>query len=492
MTHSFLHQTDSQRWTTYTFSVVLLLAIYRLLVVQWSGIPLDLEEVYYLSWSDRLEFGYFSKPPMIAALLGLVTAWFGESALAIKSVSIILHSAAALVVFALARELYDLKTAVISALAFQLMPIVGVISLFSSTDAPLIFFWALTLYAFVRAVKSPAQLRWWLLTGLFAGLGLLSKYTIGVLAIGLLFYLLSGPQRQLLRSKGLWLGLLVAALVWLPNILWLIEHDFITLNHTKNISGIEGEVGGWSTFGEFFSSQIIVFGPIFFIGMLFWLWRPSVWSDKSSRLLLSASLPLLLLIFMQSYSSEANINWASPAYIGLMIVAVHWMLLHARKWLVVGISLNFLLLSGVYHYHALADLMDIQLTRKTDPYFKRLGWEELGMALRPMLKQHQGVSLISDNRKVLGLMAYHVANGGERPLVRSWNPSGAWRHQYDLYNNVENYPQGEFFFLSYEPVNDAVLERFAEHESKGILRVRIYEDLQLHLYVYWVKDFQGY
>jgi len=478
-------------WERYALPLVLLLAIYRLAVLALGDIPLDTEEVYYLSWSDRLDLGYFSKPPLLAAMLALVTGVFGESVFVIKSISVLMHTATALVVWRLGSALYDERSGAVAALVFQAMPIVGVISMATTTDAPLLLFWSLTLLGFVHALRSDAW-RWWLFTGLMAGLGLLSKYTMGVLAVGLLlFLLLQSEYRASLRSPGLWLGLFAALLVWSPNLWWLSQHDFITLSHTRHISGVEQAAGDWISLRDFLLSQIGVFGPVSAVVLLLIVGRASVWREPANRLLLLASLPLLLVISLQSYLSEANMNWASPAYIGLGIVVTAWMLQHARRWLLAGLALNLALLSLLYHYHALADLAGIQLTRKSDPYFKRLGWRELGTQLLAWRRQYPQAALLSADRKLLAQLGYH-SRELQRPLLRAWNPDGQWGNQYDLYNDIADHPHGEFLLLSERPLNADVLQRFSRAQLLDVLQVKVYADLQLSVHVYRVSGFKGY
>lgn len=480
---------DDVPWRLAGLGLVLLLAAYRLLVLAFGDIPLDTEEVYYLSWTDRLEFGYFSKPPLLPALLGSVTGLFGESILAIKSISLALHTLTALVVYAIASELYDQRTAAFSAVGFQLMPIVGLLSLFTSTDAALLFFWALTLWGFIRAIRSRGY-GWWLFTGLVAGLGLMSKYTMGVLSLGLLAHLLIG-RRELLWSARLWAGIGVALLVWSPNLAWLARHEFITVAHTQHISGVERAVLSFDHLRDFLLSQILVFGPVMAITVFFWIWRTTVWREQANRLLLLASLPMLAVISLQSLISEANINWASPTYIGLLIVATHWMLQHARRWLFGGLVLNLLLLSTVYHYHALADATGVELTARVDPYRKRLGWDELGAQLRELRRDYPGTGLLSSERKLLAQLGYHAADPRRLP-VYTWNPGGVWNSQYALYRDVRDHPDGAYLWLSSLPLDEEVLKRFSVHRELAVLTVRVYADLRLNLHVYYVEDFLGY
>ena len=468
------------------------LALYRLLVIAYGDIPLDVEEAYYYSWTGHLDAGYFSKPPLLAWTLAGFTALLGDSAAVIKSIAVLFYSGAALVVYALGARLYAPRTGAWAALGFQSLPIVGVLSLFTSTDAPLMLFWAATLYGFVRAVDSD-RAGWWLFTGLMAGLGLLSKYTIAALAVGLLLALLAEPRwRRLLRSPRLWLGLAVALLVWSPNLWWLAEHRFVTLSHTRHITVDIPRAGAWGNLGGFLLGQVGAFGPLLALALLASVWRRSLWAEQANRLLLLASLPLLLLVCAQAWHNEANLNWASPAYIGLGLLLTHWLLRHARRLLIASIALNLLLLSGMYHYHALADALDVQLTRKTDPYFKRLGWAELGRQLVPIRQRYPQAALLSDSRKLLALLGYHARLSGQMPALRAWNPSAQWGNQYDLYDDIAQHPLGDFLFVSRHELAPDVLDRFDQAELVAVIRARVYVDLAHRVYVYHVSGFKGY
>jgi 4-amino-4-deoxy-L-arabinose transferase-like glycosyltransferase len=468
------------------------LALYRLLVIAYGDIPLDVEEAYYYSWAAHLEAGYFSKPPLLTWVLAGVTGLLDDSPAVIKSISVFFYSGAALVIYALGARLYAPRTGAWAALTFQSLPIVGVLSLFTSTDAPLMLFWAATLYGFVRAADSDSA-RWWLFTGLMAGLGLLSKYTIGALAVGLVFALLAEPRwRGLLRSPRLWLGVVAALLVWSPNLWWLADHRFVTLNHTRHITVDIPRAGAWGNIGQFLLGQVAAFGPLLALALLASVWRRSLWSERANRLLLLSSLPLLLLVCAQAWHNEANLNWASPSYIGLGLLLTHWLLRHARRLLIASVALNLLLLSGMYHYHALADTFGVQLTRKTDPYFKRLGWAELGQQLVPIRRRYPQAALLSDSRKLLALLGYHARLNGRMPLLRAWNPSRHWSNQYDLYDDIAAHPQGDFLFVSRRELPAEVLGRFARAELTAVVTARVYVDLAHRVYVYHVSGFKGY
>jgi len=463
------------------------LLLYRFWVLWALQPPMDLEETYYLYWSSQPALGYYSKPPMVAWLLALFTELFGVTPLVVKSVSLTLHSLAALLIYDTGRRLWSPAAGLAGALTFYSLPVIGTLSLFTSTDAALHFYWALTLWAFVRA-RDTDRLGWWLLTGLAAGLGLLSKYTMGVMAIGLLGYLLSTPaQRPLLRSLGLWLGILVAALVWAPNLWWNAQHDFISFRHTAEISQLDHALLRPDELLAFLGPQWPMFGVL--LAPLL-IWQLSRCRDEGARLLLWVSLPMLAVISLQALLAEANINWASAAYVGLGLLAGSCLWRTRRGWLAIAVAFNLLLLSGAYHYHALADGLGVELTARQDPYRKRLGWEALGAQLHPILAESDHSLLVSEDRKLLAYLGYYAVDWP--PAVARWNPDGRVISQYDLERHDLQMAGRRVVFVSRQPLDDTVLSRFEQARARGELQVQVYPDLTLRIHVYEMTGFKGY
>ncbi len=75
-------------WKLLALTAVLF--VYRLWVIQHSGISLFFDEAQYWDWSKHLAWGYFSKPPLIAGLIWLSTAVFGSSELGVKMIVMLL------------------------------------------------------------------------------------------------------------------------------------------------------------------------------------------------------------------------------------------------------------------------------------------------------------------------------------------------------------------------------------------------------------------
>ena len=96
-------------------------------------------------------------------------------------------------------------------------------------DAPLIAAWAATLYYMERALL--ADRNWaWLGMGIAFGLGILSKYTLGLLGpAALLFVILDPASRRWLRRPHPYLAAALALLLFSPVIIWNFQHDWASI-----------------------------------------------------------------------------------------------------------------------------------------------------------------------------------------------------------------------------------------------------------------------
>lgn len=75
--------------------------------------------------------------------------------------------------------------------------------------------------------------RWWMGAGVGIGLGMLAKYTMGFLVVGVVVGVLCTKMRRYLRSGWLWLGVLLATGIFLPNVLWEWKRDFVSLEFLR-------------------------------------------------------------------------------------------------------------------------------------------------------------------------------------------------------------------------------------------------------------------
>src|SRR5262249_19776929 len=304
-------------------AVLGILTVVRLIGLKFSVVDLFFDEAQYWARSREPAFGYLTKPPLLAWVIAGAERICGSSEACVRAPAPVLYFGTCLVVFAIARHLYDETVAFFAALATALTPGVIFSTRVISTDVPLLFFWALALLAYVKLVTGGDR-RWSIVLGVALGLGLLAKYAMVYFLLGIaLAAWLDRDSRPLLQRADFWLALALAALIVLPNLYWNLTHGLATFRHTgDNIQGSGFKINPLRAF-EFIGSQFAVFGPILFAVLLAGFARmASPKLPRADRLMLAFALPPLLLITITAIMSRAFANWAATAFISGSIVVV--------------------------------------------------------------------------------------------------------------------------------------------------------------------------
>jgi 4-amino-4-deoxy-L-arabinose transferase-like glycosyltransferase len=195
-----------------------------------------IDEFYYLSCSARLDWGYVDHPPAAPALLRVSRLLLGDGLLALRVPAAL---AAAILVFGtgvMARRLgAGACGQLIACGALLSAPLVLVMSSFYSVNAFEILLWSALTWILVE-IELRREPRLWLLFGLVAGVALMNKHTVVVLAVALAVGLVASRARRHLASPWLWLGIAVAALIFAPNLVWQIDHGWPSLEFYHNAS----------------------------------------------------------------------------------------------------------------------------------------------------------------------------------------------------------------------------------------------------------------
>ena len=473
------------------------LTAWRLLAVWHLDLELYADEAQYWSWSLTPDWGYYSKPPMVAWLIALTTGIFGDAELGVRAATFLIWPLTALGLYLLTRRLFDgepwaERAAFWSAVAFACLPMTFLGGVLITTDGPLLLFWTLTLYFLAGAL---ARNRWrdWLLVGAAAGLGLLSKYSMVFLAPAFLVYLLTTPEhRRLLMSAKPYAAAGVALAVLSPNLLWNARHDFVSFQHTAEISQLDRAWLNPDAFLAFAGAQFGVFGPVMALGLLLLTLRPkALLMDRRLAFLAAFSLVPLAAFLGLSLLSRAFANWAAFAYTaGTVLVVVTWIARDRHRWLAWALGLNVALGGVLYHYHDLARAIDIELTRKTDPYARITGYRALGREVQRLLAAHPEARLLGDDRKSFASLLYYT-----RPLSRDaayLNPSRRIGDHFALTANVALRPAGSYILVS-KGRTGAELERwFTEVQALEHIHVRTHRDHALDYEAWLVRGFRGY
>lgn len=444
------------------------------------------DEAQYWTWAKALDWGYYSKPPMVAWAIALTTALFGDSAFAIRLSSPLFHFGTALLLFAIGRMTFSERVGFWASLTYATLPAVTLSSTLASTDPALLFFWALALFGFLKA-EQDNRLRWWLLTGLAAGLGGLSKYNMLFFGASALLYLYQrGTLALQLKNPRLWVGGLLALVIYLPNFFWNAQHGFVSYLHTSDNAEGEGFSLNPGQLLEFLAGQLAVFGPLLF-PLLLWL------MVKGRSRFKPFVTPMLLAILLISLLSRAHANWAAPIYVAATLMVVVWLLETGRqRWLAASIALHLTLAALFYSFQPLVEFSGIQLSRKSDPFRRLKGQHELAEGARALLEKFPDAKLVSEERRVVATLMYYLREGNKPAKIYKWNPKGIVQDHYDLITDMNASKGADFIMIARTDDPRKFFPYFREHGRMQPIAIPLYPDYSLTYRVYLLEDFKGY
>jgi len=468
------------------FSAVILFA-YREWITQSAPIHLFFDEAYYFGWSQSLDWGYYSKPPMVAWLIRITTDLFGSSEWAIKLASPLLYSITSLILFSIGQRLHSTRAGLYAGLLFLTMPLVSFNSLFITTDAPLLFFWTLALLLFLKALESN-QWAVWILAGVVGGLGLLSKYTFILFPAGFLVYAsISKEGRELLANPRFWVACAIAILLLLPNLWWNYQYDFISFQHTAEISQQSEYSFSFVRLIKFLGTQLAVVGPVSALALVAAIFMLNKVSH--SKLLWAIFLPIFLVICYQALSARANINWGAPAYVtGILLVAILFSARKYQKVLTVAVSINILLMAGFYHYTNIQEALGFEPTEKNNPYSRIQGWYELSEEIAPSLAKYPDLIIASESRKVAAYFGFY--RNPKNLNARALDLDNHIKSHYELLYPVSNEPDASFLFLSERLDENALKHYFKQAEHLDYKKVKVMHGLERQVFVTLVKGYK--
>lgn len=264
------------RWPASEWRIVAALALAKLLfqLITFHGYGIFRDELYYLACGRHLAWGYVEFPPLIAVLARAVTTILGDSLFAIRLLPAVAGAGLVVVTAMIARELGGGRFAQgLAGLAVIVVPAWMSIDHILNTNAFEPLFWAGCVWLALRAWNT-GDSRYWLGFGVVAGLGLQNKHAMLFFGFGLVIGLLLTPLRKSFAQRNLWLGGAIAALIFLPNILWQISLGWPTLEFLQNAVKYKNAI---LTPWQFFTTELgLTVGavPIWIAGLWFLFFHP--------------------------------------------------------------------------------------------------------------------------------------------------------------------------------------------------------------------------
>ena len=423
--------------------IVLTFILLRVFAIISTPLELSADEAQYWLWSKELNWGYFSKPPMIAWLIHVSNNIFGDYDYSIRILAPVIHGINALVIFRLSQEINDNYLAhFLSSLIWLTLPIVGVGSFLMSTDTPLMLIWTTSLLVTVKSYNSD-NVFLWSLAGLIAGLALYAKYAALYLPLGLIiFYIINFQNEKNIKLRGLFLFVLNFIIVSLPNVIWNYFNNFHTINHLSSNAVIDAP--SYSLFGSltFLIAQVAILGPLLFIVFLLTAYNIKR-LNKLSIFLLYFIFPVYILMFVQGFFSEANANWAASALPAITILCGYFLSNHI-KLAVLTIFSNFFICVFILIVSFNGNLIFLDL--KSDPLRKLKGWNILSEDLKNTISKKKSDVVLVDRRGIAAELIYYLRN--ENIKIRVPESSKSPSNHYQLHYPLTDEENKIFYYAS--------------------------------------------
>lgn len=431
--------------------------------------PIDLsgDEAQYWDWSRRLDYSYYSKGPAVAWIIRGSTQLLGNTMFAVRLPAVVMYAGITLGVYALANRVFGSeRVALLAAGLLQLSPIFLFLSMAMTIDTPLVLCWTWASY-FAALAMFDAK-RWaWPVAGLLVGIGFLAKYAALLWLLGLLAFLLtSRGARQRAWWPGIVLAVVLAGACTIPVIAWNWQHDWVSLRHVAKQTGAAGGSILRGNLPEFVGSQIAIVGPtiVMMIGAAVWRLRKgggsgpalTLWPGVEERkwFLLCIGLSMLIPVIGVSLFAKAQVNWAGPAYVTLIVLAGGFLAdrwaseTGRRRWrgwvvatVVIGLCAHVIGRDTALIIRALKPLgINEKMLARLDGLSRLRGWKELGVRVANeaagLAPTSSGpVMILCDDYMQTALMAFYVPGQPRTFYAGSYFTDAKRMTQYDLWDD---------------------------------------------------------
>lgn len=294
----------------------LVIGLAALHVALATALPLVEDEAYYRLWATVPSAGYYDHPPMVAWGIALGEALFGASDLAARAASIAATSLVVLITARIAARISgDIATGFRAALLLATMLPVMAFGFVATPDPWSVLFWTAAVWALIEVQKGGSRI-WWLAVGLFAGLGVLAKFTNLFFGVALILWLVASRDgRRHLKDWQVWAGAALGLVVLIPFARWNLQNDWIGFERQF------GRIAGPSRFSlmhfaMFWLSLVVLVTPGTFALTLRGMARRA-----APPVLIWLIAPILLYLTWHALKSVAGGQWLAPIFPILAVMA---------------------------------------------------------------------------------------------------------------------------------------------------------------------------
>ena len=412
------------------------LLILKLIAIYFTEFTLYGDEAQYWLWSQSPALGYYSKPPLLAWFLSVYSFFFSDSFFTLKVFPIIIYLLISFGIYQICLKLFLSKnSSVLCSASFLIIPAASLSSFLISTDLLLLLFWSLTMVKLLEIRNNDSIINFFLL-GLFLGLAFLAKYAAIYFFISLVLLIIVDKKTLSVFKKKpfrVLIFLTTFLFVLLPNIFWNLNNGWVTLSHTSDNANLQNL--NLNLYGplEFIGAQLLMLGPVFILSFIF-LFK-HFYLDFENKFLLIFSIPIILIVLLESFLVRANANWAAPALISIFILLFRLINLKNVKL----VNINF-----IFNYFIAVCFWGLIMVSPNFKVFDRIsGINEFSKDLLEIIKQKD---LVISDRIIFSNISYEIKDKSNKILMPYKKNSTITNH-FQMKSPLNTNQKEDFYFI---------------------------------------------
>lgn len=388
----------------YLFLLIFIILCIRIVSLYFSPLEVQGDEAQYWYWSTYFDWGYYSKPPLVAWIIGIFTSTFGNSIFILKLPSLLAHFLTSFVLFNLSKAFNrNTEESLWLSITYLLFFAVSLSSNIISTDPFLLLFWSSSLL-FFKICLNKKSIKNIILTSIFVALGFYAKYAMIYFFLSSIVLISFTDNKKELVKSILIISFFVLILIS-PHLYWVYSTNWVTFIHTGDNFNWNASLYNFEQLINFIVSQFFISTPI----ILFIFIKQFAKTKKfiqSYSFEIAFSLPILVLITAQSFISRANANWSSVAFIGVTMIAVNILYKNYKKIFLLNTALGLVVLILISVF--------IINPPNISPFNKLMGMEDAAKEIQFLDESLNSDYIVFDDRMNIAKFLYYLPSKNKK------------------------------------------------------------------------------
>lgn len=392
-----------------------------------------------ITWGIQWQLGYNKHPFLTAWLCAGFTEFFQTVGWPIYLLAQLAVSMTFFAVWRLARELLPELHALIATLCLEGVLFYNINSFNFTPDTLQSPLWALLSLFFYKALIRQ-KISSWIACGLFASLSVCTKYQVFVLFLPMLFLCIFNTQARTSFTKpGIYIAFFVFLLVLTPHLLWLYQHDFITLTYAEKVSSDYTQNQSLANVLRFFINCLFNVSGLFFLLWPFYkqskinlnLSIAGTHNSLQKQFLITVGLGPLLVSLLLSLITRDYFppRWATPYFFALGILAVFWIQPKLSIKTLKQFALTLILFSSLLFLGRMVSLTLLPRT-ESDAFLPN---QQIALAVEQVWKQHYTTPLryIAGSNYLVSLITPYIPDK-PKPYLNWDHIENPWINEEEL------------------------------------------------------------